>query len=251
MAYSRSLLKCIPILLFCRRRREMGRQGVNMILGVILITQLFFQEEIEIEAKVLHVREPITVISVKLRKKATGKLIAEGRHTKYLPASSKLGGAASLQALRCTINDDPNFSTHPPKTALGVVAALMAVQGRGSAAAAVAQGLALLCLLLHSDFAGAATYTVGDSRGWTFNTASWPNGKRFRAGDVLVFRYSPSVHNVVTVSASGYNSCSVPIGARTLRSGNDRITLGRGTSYFICGVSGHCQSGMKIAVTAA
>ncbi|XP_042375963.1 uncharacterized protein LOC121969784 isoform X1 [Zingiber officinale] len=219
--------------------------GVSLDINISYLDAAMIGEEIEIEAKVLHVREPITVISVKLRKKATGKLIAEGRHT------NGSGGAASLQALRCTINDDPNFSTHPPKTALGVVAALMAVQGRGSAAAAVAQGLALLCLLLHSDFAGAATYTVGDSRGWTFNTASWPNGKRFRAGDVLVFRYSPSVHNVVTVSASGYNSCSVPIGARTLRSGNDRITLGRGTSYFICGVSGHCQSGMKIAVTAA
>lgn len=64
-------------------------QGVNMILGEFSLP-VVFQEEIEIEGKVLHVREPITVISVKLRKKATGKLIAEGRHTKYLPASSKL-----------------------------------------------------------------------------------------------------------------------------------------------------------------
>jgi len=31
----------------------------------------------------------------------------------------------------------------------------------------------------------AATYTVGDSSGWTFNTDTWPKGKRFRAGDVL------------------------------------------------------------------
>ncbi|RZR88133.1 hypothetical protein BHM03_00015653 [Ensete ventricosum] len=55
--------------------------------------------------------------------------------------------------------------------------------GRGSA---VAMGLlALLCLLAHSEVAGAATFVVGDSRGWTFSTAGWPSGKRFRAGDVL------------------------------------------------------------------
>ncbi|XP_074556831.1 basic blue protein-like [Curcuma longa] len=125
----------------------------------------------------------------------------------------------------------------------------MAAQGRGSAA--VALGLTLLCLLLHSEFTDAATYVVGGDRGWTFNTVGWPNGKSFRAGDVLVFRYSPSMHNVATVSASGYNSCSAPRGSRTFNSGNDRITLGRGTSYFLCTVSGHCQAGMKIAVTAA
>jgi uncharacterized cupredoxin-like copper-binding protein len=35
------------------------------------------------------------------------------------------------------------------------------------------------------------------------------------------------------------------------KSGNDRVTLARGTNYFICSIPGHCQSGMKIAVTAA
>ncbi|CAL9093357.1 unnamed protein product, partial [Musa acuminata var. zebrina] len=63
-------------------------------------------------------------------------------------------------------------------------------QGRGSAAAggqaAVALGLVVLCLLLaHVQVAEAATYTVGDSGGWSFNIASWSRGKRFRAGDVL------------------------------------------------------------------
>ena len=55
-------------------------------------------------------------------------------------------------------------------------------QGRGSV---VALGLALLCLLIHSEVAEAATYVVGGNSGWTFNVASWPRGKSFRAGDVL------------------------------------------------------------------
>ncbi|WOL11897.1 hypothetical protein Cni_G20661 [Canna indica] len=108
----------------------------------------------------------------------------------------------------------------------------------------------LLCLLIHTEIADAATYVVGDRRGWTFNTAGWTRGKRFRAGDVLVFNYSPSAHNVVAVSAAGYNSCSAPRGSRFLTSGKDRVTLSRGTNYFICSFTSHCQSGMKIAVTA-
>ena len=56
------------------------------------------------------------------------------------------------------------------------------VQGRGSAMAATV----LLCfLLLHFEFAQAATYTVGGSSGWTFNAAGWSKGKRFKAGDTL------------------------------------------------------------------
>jgi hypothetical protein len=38
---------------------------------------------------------------------------------------------------------------------------------------------------------------------------------------------------------------------RVYGSGNDRITLSRGTNYFICGIPGHCVAGMKMAVTAA
>lgn len=74
---------------------------------------------------------------------------------------------------------------HSPQSGAFVMA-----QGRGSAAAggqaAVALGLVVLCLLLaHVQVAEAATYTVGDSGGWSFNMASWSRGKRFRAGDVL------------------------------------------------------------------
>lgn len=55
--------------------------------------------------------------------------------------------------------------------------------GRGSAMV-VAMTLSL-CLLLQSEMADAASYTVGDANGWTFNAVGWPKGKRFRAGDTL------------------------------------------------------------------
>ncbi|THU53230.1 hypothetical protein C4D60_Mb10t12230 [Musa balbisiana] len=142
-------------------------------------------------------------------------------------------------------------------------------QGRGSAGGqvTVVLGVAVLCLLL-ARVAEAATYTVGDTRGWSFNMDSWPRGKRFRAGDVLVplasfflgggdgrggavFKYNRSVHNVVAVNAAGYNGCSTPRGSRVLTSGKDRVTLARGRNYFICNSVGHCQSGMKMAIVAA
>lgn len=66
-----------------------------------------------------------------------------------------------------------------------------------------------------------------------------------------VFKYDSSSHNVVSVSAAGYKGCAAPRGARTYSSGSDRVTLARGTNYFICSIPGHCQAGMKIAVTAA
>jgi hypothetical protein len=59
-------------------------------------------------------------------------------------------------------------------------------RGRGSASArraiAMAFAVACCCCVL----AGASTtYYVGDGNGWSFSSASWPNGKQFHAGDVL------------------------------------------------------------------
>ncbi|KAK7247321.1 hypothetical protein RIF29_42202 [Crotalaria pallida] len=119
--------------------------------------------------------------------------------------------------------------------------------GRGSAMVAL---MLLLCLLLHSEMAHAATYTVGGANGWTFNTAGWPKGKRFRAGDTLVFNYSPGAHNVVVVDKAGYNACKTPKGAKVYNSGSDQIKLAKGQNYFICNFVGHCESGTKIAIIA-
>nr|GMC83612.1 basic blue protein-like [Ipomoea batatas] len=122
-------------------------------------------------------------------------------------------------------------------------------EGRGSAVIVCAA--AVLCLLLlHSEVAQAAVYNVGGAGGWTFNVSGWPKGKRFRAGDVLAFNYGPSYHNVVAVGKAGYNNCRPPRGAKTYQTGKDRIKLVKGQNFFICSFPGHCESGMKIAVTA-
>ncbi|AQK74561.1 Chemocyanin precursor [Zea mays] len=97
----------------------------------------------------------------------------------------------------------------------------------------------------------AASYMVGDYGGWKFNVDRWAKGRTFRAGDVLVFSYNRAVHDVAVVNAAAYRSCAVPNkGARVLRSGRDKVRLGRGTHYFACTVRGHCQAGMKLAVRA-
>lgn len=44
----------------------------------------------EIESKALRVGKAIAVVSVDFRSKKTGKLIAQGRHTKYLAVASKI-----------------------------------------------------------------------------------------------------------------------------------------------------------------
>ncbi|MCL7050147.1 hypothetical protein MKW94_027993 [Papaver nudicaule] len=120
--------------------------------------------------------------------------------------------------------------------------------GRGSAATI---SLLILCLLvLQTEMVQSVPYTVGGKGGWTFNTVKWPAGKRFKAGDVLVFNYNSQFHNVVKVTAAGYKSCKTTKGAQVFKSGRDQIKLAKGQNFFICNVVGHCEGGMKIAVNA-
>ncbi|KAI8032595.1 Acyl-coenzyme A thioesterase 13 [Camellia lanceoleosa] len=64
--------------------------GVSVEINVSYLDAAYVGEEIEIESKVLRVGKAIAVVSVELRKKKTGKIIAQGRHTKYLAVSSKM-----------------------------------------------------------------------------------------------------------------------------------------------------------------
>ncbi|CAL9119922.1 unnamed protein product, partial [Musa textilis] len=114
-----------------------------------------------------------------------------------------------------------------------------------------ALALICLCLFYHLEITAATEFTVGDSAGWSFNVQNWPNGKSFKAGDVLVFKYEQGAHNVVVVDAEGYISCKPKAGSKTYTSGNDNITLAAGTSYFICSFPGHCEAAVKIKVTAS
>ncbi|CAK8568032.1 unnamed protein product [Lathyrus sativus] len=60
--------------------------GVSLEINVSCLDAAYVHEEIEIDARVLRVGKTIAVISVDLRKKKTGQIFAQGRHTKYLPA---------------------------------------------------------------------------------------------------------------------------------------------------------------------
>ncbi|GJN23068.1 hypothetical protein PR202_gb10685 [Eleusine coracana subsp. coracana] len=99
--------------------------------------------------------------------------------------------------------------------------------------------------------ASAASYRVGDDSGWDngVDYDAWAGGKKFKVGDTLEFLYSEGFHNVVVVDAASYAACAIPGNAPTLTSGDDRVALRQaGQWFFICGVAGHCESGMKLAV---
>ncbi|KAK9291522.1 hypothetical protein L1049_019470 [Liquidambar formosana] len=64
--------------------------GVSVEINISYMDAAYADEEIEIEAKALHVGKVVAVISVELRKKKTGKIIAQGRHSKYLYVPSKM-----------------------------------------------------------------------------------------------------------------------------------------------------------------
>lgn len=64
--------------------------GVSVEINVSYLDAAFLNEEVEIEAKVLRVGKAVGVTSVEFRKKSSGKIIAQGRHTKYLAVPSKM-----------------------------------------------------------------------------------------------------------------------------------------------------------------
>uniref|UniRef100_A0ACD5ZDA4 Uncharacterized protein n=1 Tax=Avena sativa TaxID=4498 RepID=A0ACD5ZDA4_AVESA len=106
--------------------------------------------------------------------------------------------------------------------------------------------------------AGAAEHAVGGDgiNGWDTGTnyATWSQAQSFAAGDVLVFEYVKSQHNVYEVTEAAYRSCDATAPADVLAtydSGFDRVVLPETnrTYWFICQVPNHCIGGMKLAVT--
>lgn len=96
----------------------------------------------------------------------------------------------------------------------------------------------------------ATQYMVGGSAGWDASTDfnSWLTNKTFAVGDTLVFQYS-SLHNVMVVSKSDYDSCQTGNALQSFTDGNTQIKLSKpGSMYFICGTPGHCVGGMKMGV---
>ncbi|GMI90605.1 hypothetical protein HRI_002729800 [Hibiscus trionum] len=117
--------------------------------------------------------------------------------------------------------------------------------------ASLSAGMTCILLVLGMVVPGLATvYTVGDTSGWTTGVdySTWTQGKTFKIGDSLVFNY-PSFHTVDEVSSSDYSTCTVGNAIRSDNSGATTVTLkAAGTIYFICGATGHCANGMKLAV---
>ncbi|TKY73742.1 Acyl-coenzyme A thioesterase 13 [Spatholobus suberectus] len=64
--------------------------GVSVEINVSYFDAVYVHEEIEIDARVLRVGKAVAVVSVEFRKKKTGKVFAQGRHTKYLAITSKM-----------------------------------------------------------------------------------------------------------------------------------------------------------------
>ncbi|KAF8772642.1 hypothetical protein HU200_005606 [Digitaria exilis] len=101
--------------------------------------------------------------------------------------------------------------------------------------------LAALLIVSCVSTATATKYTVGDSSGWTTtgDYATWASGKN-------------GAHTVDEVSAADYASCSSSNALSSDSTGSTTVTLKTaGKHYFICGVAGHCSSGMKLAVDVA
>ncbi|KAL8160091.1 hypothetical protein V2J09_001628 [Rumex salicifolius] len=109
--------------------------------------------------------------------------------------------------------------------------------------------MALVAMLVQ--FATATDHTVGSPSGsWDQVTdlQTWAKSNKFMVGDNLIFKYS-AAHDVLEVSKSDYESCTGDNPMMIEMSGNTVVPLTEaGKRYFICGLPGHCQMGMKIEV---
>lgn len=66
-----------------------------------------------------------------------------------------------------------------------------------------------------------------------------------------VFKYETPDHNVFKVmNSTAFKDCIVPAPNEKLSTGKDEIALASpGNKWYICGVSGHCAAGQKLAIT--
>ncbi|KAE9591285.1 hypothetical protein Lal_00038626 [Lupinus albus] len=119
-----------------------------------------------------------------------------------------------------------------------------------SNSAMVASMLLLSMLVFYSEIVHATTYTVGDERGWTYNLAGWTEGKHFKIGDRIVFKYDPRVQDVVVLNGykKAYDTCITPSETIVYNTGNDEFVLSGGVNYFISNIPGQCEAGLKLAI---
>ncbi|XP_052178639.1 classical arabinogalactan protein 9-like [Diospyros lotus] len=111
--------------------------------------------------------------------------------------------------------------------------------------------LSLAAAAVLVNIAMAADYTVGaPSGGWDLSTnlQAWASSHTFHVGDNLIFKYT-SNHDVVEVKEADYGPCQASNPIQRYTGGNTVIGLASlGKRYFICGVPGHCDLGMKVEI---
>ncbi|CAN1138672.1 unnamed protein product [Linum perenne] len=78
--------------------------------------------------------------------------------------------------------------------------------------------------------------------------ATWPKGKTFYSGDILVFKYDPDYHNVIVTDKEGHEKCAFTEHSIGYHSGDDHLQLHYGNNYFISSVSYDCTNGMNMVI---
>ncbi|XP_058103587.1 mavicyanin-like [Magnolia sinica] len=108
------------------------------------------------------------------------------------------------------------------------------------------------CVLIGS--AIATEHQVGDKAGWTLPPnpsfyEEWAKTKKFVVGDVLVFEYKTSVHNVLEVTKDDFDSCTQFKPIAMYYKSPTKITLKEpGQHFFYCGVGIHCEGAQKLVI---
>ncbi|KAK7847785.1 basic blue protein [Quercus suber] len=114
--------------------------------------------------------------------------------------------------------------------------------------------IGLLYILIICENAQGAEYVVGGKIGWDLDPSvfHWPEGKSFKAGDILIFNYSNPLFKVEQVNKTQFDNCYSDFNPiKTYDSGHDKVAIGKGTTYFICATPDYCGYGMRIVINAA
>ncbi|KAH6772766.1 hypothetical protein C2S52_004415 [Perilla frutescens var. hirtella] len=111
----------------------------------------------------------------------------------------------------------------------------------------------LLFVMLVCGFCNGEVYKIGDAAGWAIignmDYNKWASSKTFQVGDIFIFEYNPSYHNVLQVSRTDFHTCDATAPIATYTTGNDTIVIrSPGHYYYICGFVGHCQAGQKVDI---
>ncbi|PAN09597.1 hypothetical protein PAHAL_2G036100 [Panicum hallii] len=104
-----------------------------------------------------------------------------------------------------------------------------------------------------ASLASATEWKVGDDGGWRaqFNKTGWADGKTFRVGDTLLFKYIKGNHTVIQVGKEDFAACNVKTNNKlgAWSSGNDVVPLDKpGKMWFFCSINDHCNNGMKLVI---